>query len=161
VTSPCRIPLAVLPGGAEADLSACGNGCGIAMLDEAVAARLVRLYGSELFDVLGEQPRALSPSVFAEEVAWAVEVEGARGLEDVVYRRLRAAWFLPAELRGADSRGRHGAGRTAGLGRTQTRRRDGSHTGAAADELAFRTAPGERAAAVSPRPAAPAESARG
>jgi glycerol-3-phosphate dehydrogenase len=155
-------PLAVLPGGAEADLERLRQRVRDRYgVDEAVAARLVRLYGSELFDVLGGQPRALSPSVFAEEVAWAVEVEGARGLEDVVYRRLRAAWFLPAELpvlipgvaaELAERLGWDERKRDAETARIRAR---------LADELAFRTAPGERAAAVSPRPAAPAESARG
>ena len=44
------------------------------------------------------------PSTFAEEVDWAVDVEGARTLEDVIYRRLRAAWFLPDELEQAVDR---------------------------------------------------------
>jgi glycerol-3-phosphate dehydrogenase len=30
---------------------------------------------------------------------WAIRVEGARTLEDVIYRRLRTAWFLPGETR--------------------------------------------------------------
>jgi glycerol-3-phosphate dehydrogenase len=30
---------------------------------------------------------------------WAVAVEGAATLEDAIYRRLRAAWYLPDELR--------------------------------------------------------------
>jgi glycerol-3-phosphate dehydrogenase len=67
-------------------------------LERPVAARLVRLYGSEVWQVLGERPSPLSASVFGEEIDWAVEVEGARTLEDVVYRRVRAAWFLPAEV---------------------------------------------------------------
>lgn len=67
-------------------------------LETPAAARLVRLYGSEVARVLGEQPSPISPSIFAEEVDWAVGVEGARTLEDVVYRRLRAAWFLPDEV---------------------------------------------------------------
>ncbi len=67
-------------------------------LDARVATRLTRLYGSEVGQVLGQRPQPLSPSVFVEEVYWAVDVEGARTLEDVVYRRLRAAWFLPEEV---------------------------------------------------------------
>jgi glycerol-3-phosphate dehydrogenase len=59
--------------------------------------RLARLYGSETMAVLGDRPQPLSPSVFAEEVRWAVTVEGAETLEDAVYRRLRAAWYLPHE----------------------------------------------------------------
>jgi len=67
-------------------------------VDARQATRLTRLYGAEVDAVLGTAPVPLSPSVFVEEVAWAVEVEGALTLEDVVYRRLRAAWFLPDEV---------------------------------------------------------------
>ncbi len=92
-------PLAPLPGGDLADVQAfVGQLAQNHRLDPPVAARLVRCYGSEAPDVLGDDPVRLSPSVFAEEVDWAVQVEGARTLEDVVYRRLRAAWFLPQEV---------------------------------------------------------------
>ena len=67
----------------------------------AVATRLARLYGSEVFDVLGATPTPLSASLFAEEVRWGVTVEGAVTLEDMVYRRLRAAWFAATELEDA------------------------------------------------------------
>jgi glycerol-3-phosphate dehydrogenase len=91
-------PLAPLPGGAVDDLeSLVAEVARRHQLEAAVAERLVRLYGSEVTAVLGVRPTPLSASAFAEEVAWAVEVEGARRLEDVLYRRLRAAWFLPAE----------------------------------------------------------------
>jgi glycerol-3-phosphate dehydrogenase len=155
-------PLAVLPGGDETDIERAllraGSRYGV---DEAVAERLVRLYGSELDDVLGGQPRALSRSVFAEEVAWAVEVEGARTLEDVIYRRLRAAWFLPSELPVLIPAV---AAELAGYLGWDERRRDAETAriqARFADELAFRAVPGEGAGEVSPRPAAPAESARG
>lgn len=65
---------------------------------ESVATRLARLYGSEVFDVLGSAPTPLSASLFAEEVTWGVAIEGAITLEDMVYRRLRAAWFAATEL---------------------------------------------------------------
>ncbi|MFK7913099.1 MAG: glycerol-3-phosphate dehydrogenase/oxidase [Pseudomonadales bacterium] len=65
---------------------------------EVVATRLARLYGSEVFDMLGSAPTPLSASLFAEEVTWGVAVEGAQTLEDMVYRRLRAAWFAATEL---------------------------------------------------------------
>ncbi|MEM1229741.1 MAG: glycerol-3-phosphate dehydrogenase/oxidase [Pseudomonadota bacterium] len=65
---------------------------------DVVARRLVRIYGSEVFDVLGSTPQPLSASLFREEIDWGVHAEGARTLEDLVYRRLRAAWFAPAEL---------------------------------------------------------------
>ena len=91
-------PLAVLPGGALADVNAEVDR--IAALygqSERVALRLVRLYGSEVSDVLGKAPVQIAGGVFAEEVRWAVEVESARTLEDVVYRRLRVPWFRPGE----------------------------------------------------------------
>lgn len=97
VTMPA--PLSPVPGGQVRDLGAL-----VAevqrryQIDEHPAVRLVRLYGAEVVAVLGERPTPLSPSVFAEEVVWAIEVEGAWTLEDVVYRRLRAAWFLPDEV---------------------------------------------------------------
>jgi glycerol-3-phosphate dehydrogenase len=105
-------PLAVLPGGslddvnAEVDRIAQRYG-----QSERVALRLVRLYGSEAEDVLGDAPVQIAGGVFAEEVRWAVEVESARTLEDVVYRRLRVPWFRPGEsqtvaLAAADIMGR-------------------------------------------------------
>jgi len=91
-------PLARLPGGARADLEVLQREVATRyQVDAAVAARLVRLYGSETFDVLGERPEPVSASVFREEIGWAVEVEGARTLEDVLYRRLRVAWYQPDE----------------------------------------------------------------
>lgn len=94
-------PLAPLPGGDIDDLEALrGEVRTRYQLEPTAAARLVRLYGSEVFSVLGSNPSPVSESVFAEEIAWAVNVEGAETLEDVVYRRLRAAWFLPMEVEG-------------------------------------------------------------
>ena len=65
---------------------------------EVVATRLVRLYGSEVYTVLGDSPEPLSASLFANEVDWAVRYEGAQTLTDLIYRRLQAAWFQPDEL---------------------------------------------------------------
>lgn len=64
---------------------------------QAIAERLVRLYGNEVTVMLGDEPEPISASMFAQEVRWAIQIEGAQSLEDVVYRRLRLAWFLPAE----------------------------------------------------------------
>jgi glycerol-3-phosphate dehydrogenase len=92
-------PLAGLPGGDLQNVAA--EVAHIARryrLDDGVATRLVRLYGSETPRVLGEHPTPVSASLFLEEVDWAVDVEGARTLEDVVYRRMRVAWFLPDEV---------------------------------------------------------------
>jgi glycerol-3-phosphate dehydrogenase len=91
-------PLAPVPGGERANVNALAQEVAARYaVTSAVAARLTRLYGAEVFAVLGERPTALSASVFAEEVHWAVTVEGAHTLEDVLYRRLRAAWYLPGE----------------------------------------------------------------
>jgi len=67
-------------------------------LDEATAARLVRLYGTEAAEVaaLGAEPLAPGAPVVAGEVDFAVAHEGACRLEDVHYRRTRAALFDPA-----------------------------------------------------------------
>lgn len=61
--------------------------------------RLVRLYGDETGQVLarGHLPIVPDGRVVAGEVAWAVEVDGALSLEDLVYRRTRAAWYTPGE----------------------------------------------------------------
>jgi glycerol-3-phosphate dehydrogenase len=68
-------------------------------LGERAAARLARLYGSEAAEVVasGPEPLATGAPVAAGEVDWAVTREGASALEDVLYRRTRAALFLPAE----------------------------------------------------------------
>jgi glycerol-3-phosphate dehydrogenase len=62
------------------------------------AARLARLYGSEARDVLrlGSQPLVAGAPLVAGEIDWAVTREGAARLEDVHYRRTRAALYDPA-----------------------------------------------------------------
>ena len=67
-------------------------------LPEACVARLVRLYGTEAREVarLGTGTLVAGAPVLASEVEWAVRVEGAVTLEDLLYRRLRTAWYLPA-----------------------------------------------------------------
>jgi glycerol-3-phosphate dehydrogenase len=95
---PMPAPLAPLPGGDRADLEALAAEIAARyQVEPAVALRVTRLYGSETFAVLGERPVPLSASLFREEVRWAVEVEGAATLEDAIYRRLRVAWYQPAE----------------------------------------------------------------
>jgi glycerol-3-phosphate dehydrogenase len=61
------------------------------------AERLVRLYGSEAFAVaeLGMRPLGNDPDIVEGEVDWAVRQETATRLEDVLYRRTRAAFFHP------------------------------------------------------------------
>jgi glycerol-3-phosphate dehydrogenase len=62
------------------------------------AARLARLYGSEAGEVLrlGAEPLAPGVPLVAGEVDWAVTREGASCLEDVHYRRTRAALYDPS-----------------------------------------------------------------
>jgi len=91
-------PLEVLPGGAERDLEALlARVVDRYGISEQTGRRLIRLYGSEVFDVLGDVPTAITPAVFAEELDWAVTEESAMNLEDVVYRRLRVPWFHPED----------------------------------------------------------------
>lgn len=88
---------AALPGGGAAAIG-----------DEAdrLETRLRRLYGSEARDVagLGAEPLVVGEPVLAGEVDWAIDMEAATTLVDVVYRRTRLAWYVPdrrAELAGA------------------------------------------------------------
>ena len=67
-------------------------------IDKPSAHRLVRLYGCEVEQVIGMPPDRLSSQVFTREVDWAVSVEGAITVEDVLYRRLQAVWYEPGEL---------------------------------------------------------------
>jgi glycerol-3-phosphate dehydrogenase len=62
----------------------------------AAAWRLVRAYGTEAPAVVARGAEPLAGTAFlAGEVDWAVCVEGAVTLEDVLYRRTRAAWYDP------------------------------------------------------------------
>lgn len=63
------------------------------------AERLVKLYGSEGTRVLALGKETLLPegSVYSGEVHWAIQEEGAHSLEDVLYRRTRAALYAPEE----------------------------------------------------------------
>ncbi len=66
-------------------------------MDPATAARMVGLYGTEAGEVVGRGSDPLVPgaSVLSGEVSWAMEIEGAARLEDVLYRRTRAALYEP------------------------------------------------------------------
>ena len=72
-----------------------GGGLTVAS-DDATLLRLRRLYGSEATDVLAMGPTLLvaDAPVVAGEVDWAVDVEAATTLVDVVYRRTRVAWYV-------------------------------------------------------------------
>lgn len=76
---------------------------GEAQVAPEAARRLARLYGAEAGEVLalGGEPVVPGGSVRRGEVRFAVRVEAARGLEDVVYRRIRSAWFDPADREAA------------------------------------------------------------
>jgi glycerol-3-phosphate dehydrogenase len=91
-------PLAPLPGGEESDLDGLLSRI-VARYgtSEQTGRRLMRLYGSEVFEVLGAAPTTVTGAVFAEELDWAVEHECAVNVEDVVYRRLRIPWFHPED----------------------------------------------------------------
>lgn len=57
-------------------------------------ARLPQLYGSESRTLaIQGRPLAKHSPLLDVEVDWAVQVEGAQTLEDLVYRRLRIPWF--------------------------------------------------------------------
>jgi glycerol-3-phosphate dehydrogenase len=63
----------------------------------ACAARMVRLYGTEALEIASRDTTALvaGAPVLAAEVDWAVQAEAAASLEDVIYRRLRVAYYVP------------------------------------------------------------------
>jgi glycerol-3-phosphate dehydrogenase len=71
-------------------------------LSPTCAARMVRLYGTESRQIARKGTEALveGAPVLASEVDWAVEAEAAATLEDVIYRRLRIADYVP-EVRDA------------------------------------------------------------
>ncbi len=61
--------------------------------------RLNRLYGGEADAVLalGPEPVVEDGTVRRGELDWAIDVEAATTVEDVIYRRTLAAWFAPRE----------------------------------------------------------------
>ncbi len=71
-------------------------------IEPDAALRLVRLYGTEARDVLASGPGILGNGshVRRGEILWAVTTEGAVCLEDVIYRRTRAAYYRPQEVAG-------------------------------------------------------------
>ncbi|MEZ5246264.1 MAG: glycerol-3-phosphate dehydrogenase/oxidase [Acidimicrobiales bacterium] len=79
--------LARVPGGAPVDAD-----------PDRQATRLRRLYGSEAPDVLalGAGHLVDGEPVVVGEVDWAIDMEAATTLVDVVYRRTRLAWYVPA-----------------------------------------------------------------
>ncbi|MDW3216967.1 MAG: glycerol-3-phosphate dehydrogenase/oxidase [Acidimicrobiales bacterium] len=113
--------------------------------DDRQATRLRRLYGSEVDEVLalGSAPLVDGEPVVAGEVDWAIDVEAATTLVDVVYRRTRVAWYVPARRdeiaiaiadRMADRLGWSSDDRAGQIDEVRAR---------FADELAFRTTAGE------------------
>jgi len=59
---------------------------------------MIGLYGTEAREVIGRgaDPLVQGASVVSGEVSWAMEIEGAARLEDVLYRRTRAALYEPS-----------------------------------------------------------------
>ncbi len=86
-----------LPGGdVERDLDAAAGALARAHgLGAEAALRLVRLYGAEATAVLGcgAEPLVAGRDAVSGEVEWAVRVDGAVGVEDVLYRRTRIALY--------------------------------------------------------------------
>lgn len=66
-------------------------------LSERCVARLARLHGTDTREIarLGSEPLVSGAPLLASEVEWAVRVEGAATLEDLLYRRLRSVWTVP------------------------------------------------------------------
>jgi len=103
----CGLDLAPVPAEAEEPLPGGDLGGDLAAfeaslgrefgLSATVASRLARLYGSEARDVAraGPEPLVAGGPVLASEVAWSALVEGAATVEDVIYRRIRNALFIP------------------------------------------------------------------
>ena len=62
-----------------------------------IAERLVRRYGSEADAViaLGKEPVAPGAHLLSGEIVWAVQVDGALFLADVLERRTGSMWFDP------------------------------------------------------------------
>jgi glycerol-3-phosphate dehydrogenase len=69
-------------------------------MEESAALRLFRLYGSEAWDVMALNPEPVSDgvSIVTGELIWAIKQEGATTLEDIIYRRTRAAFYRPLEV---------------------------------------------------------------
>ena len=80
------------------ELTPLPGGSPVADNDDRQATRLRRLYGSEAPDVLalGAAPLVEGEPVVVGEVDWAIDMEAATSLVDVVYRRTRLAWYVPA-----------------------------------------------------------------
>ncbi len=70
-------------------------------VSETAAARLARLYGAEAQQVATAGAAQLAPDVpvIEGEVDWSVRNEAAARVEDVVYRRTRAALYEPEAAR--------------------------------------------------------------
>jgi glycerol-3-phosphate dehydrogenase len=112
----CGLDLAPTTVGAEEPLPGGDFAGDLADLEEALvrefrlpprcAARLARLYGSEAQDVAraGTEPLVEGSPVLASEVDWSVRVEGAATVEDVLYRRIRSALFVPEAREASVSR---------------------------------------------------------
>ncbi|MCP4007734.1 MAG: glycerol-3-phosphate dehydrogenase/oxidase [bacterium] len=88
-----------LPGGDfDGDLERLSAGLAAEFgISELAAARMSRLYGCEAREVVGLGPEPIVDDVpiLVGEVDWAVSIEGAAKVEDVVYRRTRAALYSP------------------------------------------------------------------
>lgn len=106
-----------------------------------VAQRLVRLYGSDSDAVLalGAKPVVPGGRVVVGEIDWAIDMEAATRLEDVIYRRTRAAWFVPAEREALSIAVADRMGARLGWDETKRNSELASTKQHLADEMAFQT----------------------
>lgn len=113
-------------------------------LSETSAARLARLYGTEAPEVADRGAAPLEgsdPDVLEGEAAWAVTREGALGLEDVIYRRLRLPLYHPDARESALEPVARQVGRLLGWDAARTAREVGEVRARLASELAFQAPP--------------------
>ena len=114
---PCGTRHAPLPGSPDAEPSALRNAIRALCADDALSDRLYRVYGRRALDVLALAADAPTPRerlcdhppVLAGEVAFAVEHELARTLEDIMFRRLMVGFDPVASARLAESIGARAA----------------------------------------------------
>ena len=90
-------PMQPLPGGDfDGDLATLAHDLRAQVnVDQASAVRLARLYGDESRELIRDDVTPLLPGarILRCEVDWSVRYEGARKLEDFIYRRAGAAFF--------------------------------------------------------------------
>ncbi|MEE4361172.1 MAG: glycerol-3-phosphate dehydrogenase/oxidase [Pseudomonadales bacterium] len=139
-----------IPGGAfDGDLEALARRLpGVGNLPAGAPLRLARLYGTEAASVLelGAEPLVPGGQVMLGEVDWSVSMEAAHSLEDLIYRRTRAAWFSPQECAALLEPAARRMGALLGWSEAERARQIAAVRARIDDELSFR----ESAAVTSP-----------